>query len=29
MLFEDADAIIEDQRDQSKVRLGAYDVHLE
>lgn len=27
-LFEDPDAIIEDQREQGKVRLGVYDVHL-
>jgi hypothetical protein len=27
-LFYDADAIVEDQREQGKVRLGVYDVHL-
>jgi hypothetical protein len=27
-LFEDADAIVEDQREQGKIRLGVYDVHL-
>jgi hypothetical protein len=27
-LFEDADAIVEDQREHGKVRLGVYDVSL-